>query len=133
MFYRGMSNVPGAPGNNAAVYGPGQLSTDVIAANIPGSSLSDLVYRGEQTEMVPLPYQGGGMNIQQLSQGIPVGQDPRFPMTQQQFRDEMEMMRFKNMFPNRGDFRQYIRDYNKQNPLGRQAELPAGFDGKYVS
>jgi hypothetical protein len=108
-----ISNLPGAPGNNAG--------------------LSDLVYRGGQPSMMPLPYYGEEPAIQQLAQGIPVGQDPRFPMTQEQFRNEMEELRFKNMFPNPGDFRQYIRDYNRQNPLGRQAGVPSSFDAKYVS
>ena len=104
--------VPGMPGN--------------------GGALRDLVYRGEPTQMMPMPYYGGGMNIQPLAQGIPVGQDPRFPMTQGQFFDAMEEAKFKNMFPNPGDFRQYIRDYNRQNPLGRQAGLPSTMDAKYV-
>lgn len=30
-------------------------------------ALSDLVYRGEPTQMMPMPYYGGGMNIQQLA------------------------------------------------------------------
>ena len=105
--------VPGMPGNTSAV--------------------SDLVYRGGFGQMMPMPYQGGGMDVQLLSQGIPVGQDSRLPMTQGQFLNEVEELRFKNMFPNRGDFRQYIRDYNRQNPLGRQADVPSSFDAKYVS
>lgn len=96
-------------------------------------ALNDLVYRGEPAQMMPLPYQGDASGMQPLAQGIPVGQDPRFPMTQDQFRNEMEEARFKNMFQNPGDFRRYIRDYNRQNPLGRQADVPSSFDAKYVS
>jgi hypothetical protein len=32
-------------------------------------ALNDLVYRGEPTQMMPMPYYGGGMGIQQLAGG----------------------------------------------------------------
>jgi len=46
-----ISNVPGAPGNNAG--------------------LSDLVYRGGQPSMMPLPYYGEQPGIQLLAQAQP--------------------------------------------------------------
>jgi len=107
------SSVPGAPGNNAVV--------------------GDLIYRGEPVSAVPLPYNGGGMNIQQLAQNIPVGQDPRFPMDQKMFEAYVEEQRFKSRYPNPGDFRRYVEQFNKSYFPGAQATLPAGFDGKYVS
>ena len=82
---------------------------------------------------VPMPYYGGGMNAPQVAQGIPAYQDPRLPMTQEQFLDAVEDVRFKRMFPNPGDFMRRVNEYNRENPLNRQVSIPAGFDGKYVS
>ena len=96
-------------------------------------ALSDLVYRGEPTQMMPMPYYGGGGNVQQLAQGIPVGQDPLLPMDQDQFRDwVLYNMDKNNPLP------------KKPAPTGPQlpsflnrgvrgASIPDGFDGKYVS
>lgn len=89
--------------------GPGQLSTDVIQANMPGPS-----------------------NEQLLSQGIPVGQDPRFPMDQKMFEAYVEERRFKNKYPNPGDFRRFVDQYNKSYFPGSQATLPADIGGKTV-
>lgn len=105
--------VPGMPGN--------------------GGALRDLVYRGEPAQMVPMPYHGGGMNIQPLAQGIPVGQDPRFPMDQKMFEAYVEEKRFKSRYPNPGDFRQYVDQFNKSYFPGSQVSLPGDIGGKYVS
>ena len=123
-------------------------------------ALSDLVYRGNPGQMMPMPYYGGGMGIQQLggfagpgqlstdvieanipgsaseqllSQGIPVGQDPRFPMDQKMFEAYVEERRFKNKYPNPGDFRRFVDQYNKSYFPGSQAILPADIGGKTVS
>ena len=123
-------------------------------------ALSDLVYRGNPGQMMPMPYYGGGMGVQQLggfagpgqlstdviqanipgsasgqmlSQGIPVGQDPRFPMDQKMFEAYVEEKRFKNKYPNPGDFRRFVDQYNKSYFPGSQATLPADIGGKTVS
>lgn len=49
--------VPGMPGN--------------------GLAIKDLVYRGEPTQMTPLPYYGGGFTMQPLAGNNPLN-DPRF-------------------------------------------------------
>ena len=122
-------------------------------------ALSDLVYRGNPGQMMPMPYYGGGMGVQQLggfagpgqlstdviqanipgsaseqmlSQGIPVGQDPRFPMDQKMFEAYVEEKRFKNKYPNPGDFRRFVDQYNKSYFPGSQATLPADIGGKTV-
>ena len=92
----------------------------------------DLVYRGEPTQMMPLPYYGGGFGVQPLA-STPAYQDPRFPMTQDQFQREVEELRFNKKYQDPGSFRQEIKNYLKTNPLGRQALIPANFDAKYVS
>jgi len=122
-------------------------------------ALSDLVYRGNPGQMMPMPYYGGGMGVQQLggfagpgqlstdviqanipgsaseqmlSRGIPVGQDPRFPMDQKMFEAYVEEKRFKNKYPNPGDFRRFVDQYNKSYFPGSQATLPADIGGKTV-
>jgi len=111
------ANIPAPYGGNGmgvqqlrGFAGPGQLSTDVIEANIPGSASEQL-----------------------LSQGIPVGQDPRFPMDQKMFEAYVEERRFKNKYPNPGDFRRFVDQYNKNYFPGSQATLPADIGGKTVS
>ena len=96
-------------------------------------ALSDLVYRGEPAQAVTLPYYGGQVETQLLAQGIPAFQDPRFPMTQDQFQREVEELRFNKKYQAPGSFRQEIKNYLKSNPLGLQASAPANFDAKYVS
>ena len=88
-------------------------------------ALSDLVYRGEPVGFQNLPYYGGGINIAPLggqmqpgfiSQGIPVGEDPRFPMDQQLFQHYVEERRLKNnpqLAPYGGSILQYL----KNNPV----------------
>ena len=56
MRYSGMANVPGAPGNFP----------------IGAGGLSDLVYRGEPVQAMPLPYYGGQAQTQLLAQGQPI-------------------------------------------------------------
>ncbi len=117
MRYSGMANVPGAPGNFP----------------VSAGALNDLVYRGESVQEMPMPYYGAPVEIQPLAQGIPAFQDPRFPMTQDQFQREVEELRFNKKYQAPGSFRQEIKNYLKSNPLGLQASAPANFDAKYVS
>jgi hypothetical protein len=117
MRYSGMANVPGAPGNFP----------------VSAGALNDLVYRGEPVQAMPMPYYGAPVEIQPLAQGIPAFQDPRFPMTQDQFEREVEELRFNKKYQVPGSFRQEIKNYLKSNPLGLQASAPANFDAKYVS
>lgn len=137
MFYRGMSNVPGAPGNNAAFYGPGQLSTDVISANIPGATLTDLVYRGESSQMVPMPYYGGGMGIQQLAGGPSFDINPGAAGDSRRSRKGLSPQDVERLIQANPQFEKQIRDMYlpgvQGTPFFKQAEIPAGFDGKYVS
>lgn len=105
--------VPGMPGNHAGV--------------------RDLVYRGEPVQAMPMPYYGGGMNIQTLAQGIPVGQDPRFPMDQDMFRTYVDERRLQNRFSTPGSFLKYVDEFNKSYFPGGQSSLPPGVDAKYVS
>ena len=46
-------------------------------------ALNDLVYRGEPTQMMPMPYYGGGKGIQQLAggQGTPFFKQAGIPST----------------------------------------------------
>lgn len=82
---------------------------------MPGNGgVRDLVYRGEPSQMMPLPYYGGGMNVQQLAQGIPVGQDPRFPMDPKVFESFVDERRMKNKFKNPGDLMRYVDQYNQK-------------------
>jgi hypothetical protein len=96
-------------------------------------AMQDLVYRGETPQMTPMPYYGGGLDVQQLAGGIPAYQDPRFPMTQSQFEREVEELRFNKKYQAPGSFRQEIKNYLKSNPLGPQVSVPGNFDAKYVS
>lgn len=96
-------------------------------------ALSDLVYRGDQPQFTTLPNQGTTSEIQLLSQGIPAYQDPRFPMTKEQFEREVEERRFNKRYQAPGSFMRDVLKYNQINPLGPGAVIPAGFDGKYVS
>lgn len=96
-------------------------------------ALDNLVYRGEPAQMTPLPYYGGGINIQPLAQGIPVGQDPRLPMDQKMFEAYVEEKRFKRKYPNPGDLLQYVDQFNKNYFPGSQVNLPGDIGGKYVS
>jgi hypothetical protein len=92
MFYGGMSNVPGAPGN---------------------LGVTDLVYRGEPVTFETLPYTGGGFEVQPLAQGIPAINDPRFPMDQQLFQHYVEERRLKNnplLAPYGGSILKYLKD-----------------------
>ena len=98
-----------------------------------GSGAQDLLYRGEPAQMMPMPYQGGGMNIQQVARGIPVGQDPRFPMDQKMFEAYVEEKRFKSQYPNRGDLLRYVDQFNKSYFPGSQVTLPADIGGKTIS
>lgn len=98
-----------------------------------GSGAQDLLYRGEPAQMMPMPYQGGGFNIQPLAQGIPVGQDPRFPMDQKMFEAYVEEKRFKRQYPNRGDLLRYVDQFNKNYFPGSQVNLPANIGGKTIS
>lgn len=84
-------------------------------------ALDDSVYRGEPAQLTPLPYQGGGMNIQELAAGIPVGQDPRFPMSQEQFEQYVDERRLdKRLEPYGGSILEFIR----RNPQVKGASLP---------
>jgi hypothetical protein len=49
-------------------------------------ALEDLVYRGEPTQMMPMPYYGGGMGIEQLAGGpdLPFGGGGRYKTIQEQ-------------------------------------------------
>lgn len=107
--------VPGMPGNHAGI--------------------KDLVYRGEPVQFAPMPYYGGGLNIQQLTQNIPVGEDPLFPMDQDQFSDWVRYNLDKKYGP--------LKSKPSSSPGPqlpgflnrgvRGAGLPTGFDAKYVS
>ena len=100
MLY-GMANVPGAPGNFRG-FGP--------------SAIDDLVYRGEPSNAEPMPYYGGNMNAQTVAQGIPVGEDPRFPMDQQSFWQYVDAAKLQRQLqPYGGSLIEYIR----QNPVNR--------------
>jgi len=96
-------------------------------------ALNDIVNQGQFRQGTPTPYYGDEINSQVIAQGVPASQDPRLPMTQQQFLNAVEEVRFKRMFPNPGDFMRRVNEYNRENPLNRQVSIPAGFDGKYVS
>jgi len=84
-------------------------------------AIDDLVYRGEPVQLMPLPYQGGNMNIRELAGGIPVGQDPRFPMSQEQFEQYVDERRLdKRLEPYGGSILEFIR----RNPQVKGASLP---------
>lgn len=93
--------------------------TTSIKGGIPvGGNLAfrDLVYRpgvDGPAEMMPMPYYGGGMGIEQLAGGLsfPIG-------SQGSDVDEEEL--FKERYKEPGSWRQYIKDYQRQNPLQRQ-------------
>jgi hypothetical protein len=77
--------------------------------------------------------QGSGVNGQSIAQGIPVGQDPRFPMDQEMFGAYVDEQRFKSRYPNPGDFRRYVEQFNKSYFPAKQVTLPGDIGGKYVS
>ena len=103
-------------------------------------ALSDLVYRGNPGQMMPMPYYGGGMNIQQLGGFVGPGQlstdviqanipgaslsagGVSFPIRPEDS-DAKEEAQFKERFSQPGSWRQYIRDYQHRNPL--QREIPS--------
>jgi hypothetical protein len=111
--YYGQENVPGAP--------------------LSGMRTMEFVPGRDFVGMQQLPYMGGGFGVQQLVGGIPAFQDPRLPMTQDQFQREVEELRFNKKYQTPGSFKQEIRNYVKTNPLGRQAAIPGNFDNKIVS
>ena len=93
--------------------------TTSIKGGIPvGGNLAfrDLVYRpgvDGPAEMMPMPYYGGGMGVEQLAGGLsfPIG-------SQESHVDEEEL--FKERYKEPGSWRQHIKDYQRQNPLQRQ-------------
>ena len=99
MYYGGMSNVQGAPGNLGGM-----------------GSINDLVYRGGPANFENLPYYGGGYTMQPLAQAIPVGEDPRFPMDQQLFQHYVEERRLRNN-PKLAPYGGSILNYLKENPV----------------
>ena len=107
--------VPGMPGNHAGV--------------------KDLVYRGEPVQLAPMPYYGGGLNIQQLTQNIPVGEDPLLPMDQDQFSDWVRYNLDKKYGPlkSRPSFSPGPQLPSFLNRGVKGAYLPTGFDAEYVS
>ena len=94
---------------------------------------NDLVYRGNPGQMMPMPYQGGGLSAELLAQGIPVGQDPRFPMDPKVFESFVDEQRMKNKFKNPGDLMRYVDQYNQKYYPGGLSEVPVGFDNKSIS
>jgi hypothetical protein len=88
---------------------------------VNAGELTYLVYRGEPTQATPLPYYGGGMDVQEIAGGIPVGQDPRFPMSQEQFEQYVDERRLKkSLEPYGGSILEFIR----RNPQVKGASLP---------
>lgn len=96
-------------------------------------ALGDLVYRGGPPQAMATPYDSSPPSLQLLAQGIPVGQDPRFPMDQKMFEAYVDERRIKNRFPNPGDLPREWRQYNQNYTPGGQASTPVGFDTKTVS
>jgi hypothetical protein len=109
----------------------------IIKGGIPvGGNLaySDLLYRGEPYQMLPMPYYGGEIGVQQLSQNIPVGQDPIFPMDQDQFSDYVRyQLDKKKPLPRPGAGSPGPQLPGFVNRGVRSASVPGGFDAKYVS
>jgi len=104
---------------------------------MPGNhaGVKDLVYRGEPVQLAPMPYYGGGLNIQQLTQNIPVGEDPLLPMDQDQFSDWVRYNLDKKYGPlkSRPSFSPGPQLPSFLNRGVKGAYLPTGFDAKYVS
>ena len=107
-------------------------------------ALDDPVYRGEPAQMMPLPYYGGGMNIQQLA-GSPGYFMPeaeiqrrfqeRYKNTPEGQRLQENILRVREQLKT-GTFpwQQAEGSPNSQFYMGPQSgQIPAGFDGKYVS
>lgn len=99
--------------------------------------LSDLVYRGQPAQFMPLPYQGGPAEMQQLA-GSPsfdinagAGGDAR------RSRKGLSPQDVERLIQANPQFEKQIRDMYlpgvQGTPFFKQAGIPAGFDNKYVS
>ena len=122
-------------------------------------ALNDLVYRGEPTQMMPMPYYGGGMGIEQLAGGpdLPFGGGGRYKTIQEQNkpgapRDYIPIRTFPQTEPGREgainvQFRQAL-GFPGMQPMGnagaflnnsqfymgpQMSQMPAGFQDKIVS
>ena len=100
-------------------------------------ALNDLVYRGQPAQMMPLPYQGGGMYIQQLAGGPSFDINPGSAGDARRSRKGLSPQDVNRLIQANPQFEKQIREMYlpgvQGTPFFKQAELPAGFDGKYVS
>jgi hypothetical protein len=124
-------------------------------------ALSDLVYRGNPGQMMPMPYYGGGMGIQQLGGFAGPGQlstdvieanlpnasfvagGPSFDINAgsagdaRRKRKGLSPQDVQRLIEANPQFEKQIKDMYlpgaQGTPFFKQAGLPTGFDAKYVS
>ena len=124
-------------------------------------ALSDLVYRGNSGQMMPMPYYGGGMGIQQLGGFAGPGQlstdvieanlpgssfvagGPSFDINPgsagdaRRKRKGLSPQDVQRLIEANPQFEKQIKDMYLPGaqgaPFFKQAGLPANFDAKYVS
>lgn len=105
---------------------------------MPGNGgLRDLVYRGEPSQMMPLPYYGGGMNVQQLAGGPSFDINPGSAGDSRRKRKGLSPQDVDRLIQANPQFERQIREMYlpgvQGTPFFNRAGIPAGFDGKYVS
>ena len=124
-------------------------------------ALNDLVYRGNPGQMMPMPYQGGGMGMQRLGGFTGPGQmstdviqanmpsanvvagGQSFDITpgaggdSRRKRKGLSPQDVQRLIEANPQFEQQIRDMYlpgaQGTPFFKKADLPTGFDAKYVS
>ena len=124
-------------------------------------ALNDLVYRGNPGQMMPMPYQGGGMGMQRLGGFAGPGQmstdviqanmpsadvvagGQSFDITpgaggdSRRKRKGLSPQDVQRLIEANPQFEQQIRDMYlpgaQGTPFFKKADLPTGFDAKYVS
>jgi hypothetical protein len=100
-------------------------------------ALNDLVYRGEPTQMMPMPYYGGGMGIQQLAGGRSFDINPGGAGDARRKRKGLSPADVDRLIQANPQFEKEIRDMYlpgvQGTPFFKQAGIPSTFDAKYVS
>lgn len=100
-------------------------------------ALDDLVYRGGPSQMMPMPYYGGGMGIQPLAGGPSFDINPGSAGDARRKRKGLSPQDVQRLIEANPQFEQQIRDMYlpgvQGTPFFKKAGIPTGFDAKYVS
>ena len=100
-------------------------------------ALSDLVYRGGPSSMMPLPYQGGMPQVQLLGGSPSFDINPGATGDARRSRKGLSPQDVQRLIEANPQFENQIREMYlpgvQGTPFFKKAEMPTGFDAKYVS